>query len=350
MSNGNTFAYTYISGNLNLDVVPTKENGYGINGENVLTASNTQLNINQSNAYNTLNLNGTNITANGVTMSVIKGAIPSSTDFNTITNTGVYYCNSKSVATTLVNCPNNIQGMLEVWNIGGVGETENDTSFIIQRYTTLMNKEETADNDICGIYIRTYDKTTNKWTYWQTIYAYNYANGTTYYYFNQTYNPAPNTYPTNPYNGYNGIKASYIVMPKQVESLGKQTTALLLNQQEQNKQISETSKQTVDLALTNMQTQKQSSSIGKVISSISLNNSKTQSNVDTIGLQTETIGKKLTETIVNNTKLKSKNSELGKIISDLDLKNAQLQEQNILLKEQVKALAEIMVKQTLGGK
>lgn len=229
--------------------------------------------------------------------------------------------------------------------------SESDSSFIVQRYTTLMNKAEVTPNSIAGIYVRSYDKGSNDWSYWQPVYAYDYSTNSTYYEFNESYNPAPNTYPVNYYNTADTVHTTtYMALPTIVKCLGKQTTDLVLSQQQQKQQISETSKQTIDLALSGMKTQEQNNSLGKLISSITLSSSKMGCDVGTLVSQAEIIGKNLTGMIVDNTKLKAQNSELGSIVSNLDLQNAQLKEQNILLKQQVQALAELMVKQTLGGK
>lgn len=120
MSNGVSLAYTNVSGNLNLDVIPTTESGYQIGGNDVLTGSNSILNINKAKAYDTLNLTALTVnlegspTSNGSQMYTVKGEIANSTDFNNLTATGIYYCNSFTTASSLINCPNNVQGMLEV--------------------------------------------------------------------------------------------------------------------------------------------------------------------------------------------------------------------------------------------
>ncbi len=357
MTNGKGLAYTYISGNLNLDVVKTIESGYQIAGNNVLTTNNNMININEAKAYDTLNLNANTInfngsaTSNGSQMYTLKGVMATNTDLDNLTATGIYYCDSFSVASSLINCPNNVQGMLEVWNVGGAGVTEADTSFIMQRYTTVMNKPEVSAHNIAGVYIRSYDKGSNDWSYWQPIYAYDYSTNSTYYEFNQSYNPAPNTYPVNAYNtSATTHSTTYIALPAMVATLGKETTNLLLNQQQQKQQIEETGKKTTELVLTSMKTQEQNSSLGKLIPNIILNGSKVGSDVKTLISQTQSLGKNLTGGIIDNIKIKAQNSELGNIVSNLELENAQLKEQNTLLKQQIKALAEIMIKQTLGGK
>lgn len=58
MSSGTALGNTYVAGNMELSVSTDNEVGYIINNNNVLTVNGSNLNINQSNGYSSVNVNG----------------------------------------------------------------------------------------------------------------------------------------------------------------------------------------------------------------------------------------------------------------------------------------------------
>ena len=185
LSNGNALGTTNVTGNFAVGGSIDIGQGFSLtqNSQAILSGAGS-ITLNPNNSFTGVNLNGLVQINNRPTYSLVK-AIPANTDFNTLTQTGFYYVNDNSTASTFKNCPNGISGILEVYNTGD-GQNANSVGFIYQRWTTTFNVQATNSSETVGVYTRSYygyqSTQTNgsPWSLWQTVFTNNYSNGRGY--------------------------------------------------------------------------------------------------------------------------------------------------------------------------
>ncbi len=185
LSNGNALGTTNVTGNFAVGGSIDISQGFSLtqNSKEILSSVD-YITLNPSNSFAGVNLNGV-VQVNGKASYNLVKSIPANTDFNTLTQTGFYYVNNNSTASTFKNCPNGISGILEVYNTGD-GQNANSQGFIYQRWTTTFNTQATNSSETVGIYTRSYygyqSTQTNgsPWSLWQSVFTNNYSNGRGY--------------------------------------------------------------------------------------------------------------------------------------------------------------------------
>ena len=254
LTNGNALGTTNVTGNFAVGGSIDIGQGFSLtqNSQTILSSAGS-ITLNPDNNFSGVDLNGL-VQINGKpTYSLVK-AIPSNTDLNTLTQTGFYYVNDNSTASSLANCPNGIAGILEVYNTGD-GQNANSIGFIYQRWTTTLNIQATNSTETVGTYIRTYygyqstQTTGSPWSPWKPVFTNNYANG-----------------------GY-AIK---------LNALGRSISELALQNNQLKQQNMGLGKQVVNLSLENEKIKQENEGLGKQVVNLSLENGEMKQQIKTL--------------------------------------------------------------------
>lgn len=147
------------SGNISVsNGSPTSESGFQISSNNVLTAVNSELNINSSNAYKNINITGDLTVNNQNIMAISTSSLSTSTfsNMNYANKTGIYLTNTTSTLNGMQNIPILQAGCLEVINSNCDNYMSAQTGIIYQRYTTYNNI----------VYTRVYYANEQHWSSW----------------------------------------------------------------------------------------------------------------------------------------------------------------------------------------